>query len=316
MQRMPPVWTAQPPPGKRSRSSVVALFDMTEIDAPTAEQIAIDLEGNHVVHFPLSPVPLPDAQTLQHFREVLPPRLGSRHVSWHFRRQRLSGLKADAQTCRRTARALGDHLAAVVSFLRRVMPQLCEGWTVASTTLRPFQERGRNLEPHLSDELVHVDGGSYGATHGDRILRFFVNINEQEDRVWASKGPLQDVLDRHGIGAGLLDRTGRLQVKIEESTADRALCFAGRALGLASSPYDRAMRRLHNFMKESESFKSDRRGYEEIRFAPGSAWMAFTDGVSHAVLSGQLALVTTIIIRKAVLRQPHFAPYNLLVVRN
>lgn len=313
MQRLPPAWTAAPPPGKRSRSSVVALFDQSELDARAAEQIAIDLEGNHIVHFPCSPVPLPDAGTLRHLREVLRPRLGTRNVCYHFRTQRLTGLKSDSRTRGQTARMLAEHLDTVIAFLHRTLPHLCDGWTVCKTSFRPFEERGRNLPPHLSNELVHID--TYRATHGDRILRFFVNINEHEDRVWASKGPVEDVVDRHGIAAGLLDKTGRLQVKIEPSPAGHAFGLLGRALGIRSSPYDRAMRRLQRFMKENEDFKSDSRGYEEIRFGPGCAWMAFTDGVSHSVLSGQLALVTTVIIRKAALRYPHFAPYNLLVVR-
>jgi len=40
--------------------------------------------------------------------------------------------------------------------------------------------------------------------------------------------------------------------------------------------------------------------------------MVFTDGVSHASLSGQFALVTTILIRHTALRHPQFAPYHLL----
>jgi hypothetical protein len=65
-------------------------------------------------------------------------------------------------------------------------------------------------------------------------------------------------------------------------------------------------------MKDSEAFKADPEGYEEIRFPPGSAWMVFTDGVSHACLSGQFALVTTLLIRRAALQYPQFAPYDLL----
>jgi len=308
----------------RSRSSVVAVIDAAQMDAQVGEEIWRALEENHIVYFPRSPVPLPDAQTLQQLRVELPSRLSLKNISYHPRKQRLSGLKADEATCTRTAAVLREHLDSVTGFLKQVMPHLCVGWTVGKTSFRPVQERGRNLRPHASNELVHVDAGAYGATNGDRILRFFVNVNESEDRIWASKGPIQDVLDRHGRAAGLFDQNGRLQVKIAKGATDHARSLAVRALAslnplanaLDSSPYDRAMRQLHNYMKDNEEFKSDQRGYEEIRFPPGSAWMVFTDGCSHAALAGQFAFITTIVMKRESQRYPHFAPYNLLTSRH
>jgi hypothetical protein len=171
---------------------------------------------------------------------------------------------------------------------------------------------------------VHIDAGAYGATDGDRIFRFFVNVNDREDRIWASKGNVQDVLQRHGAAAGLLDASGRLTLRIDKGLRDQAFSAAIGGLArlnplahtLDSSPYDRTMRRLHNYMKDSDAFKQDMRGYEEIRFPPYSAWMVFTDGVSHASLSGQFALVTTIIVSRRVLKYPQYSPYALLAARS
>ena len=53
---------------------------------------------------------------------------------------------------------------------------------------------------------------------------------------------------------------------------------------LDSSPYDRTMRRFHNYMKDTPSFQQQQDGHEEFRFPPFSAWMVFTDMVSHACL--------------------------------
>jgi hypothetical protein len=307
---------------QRSRSSVLATCDVAEIDAAAAAEIASALEANHIVYFPRPPFPLPDEQALEYLRAELPSRLQLKNVSYHPVKQRLSGLKADPATAERTAQILRQHLDAVTAFLVRVMPGL-DG-SVGKTSFRPIQERGRNLKPHASNELIHVDAGAYGATNGDRILRFFVNVNGHEDRVWASKGPIQDLLERHGVAAGLLDDAGHLKMRLDKSATDHALSFAVRALtsvnslasALDSSPYDRAMRRLHNYMKDSDQYKSDQRGYEEIRFPPGSAWMCFTDGVSHAGLSGQFAFITSFILKRAALRHPQFAPYNLLAARH
>jgi 3-deoxy-D-manno-oct-2-ulosonic acid (Kdo) hydroxylase len=300
------------------------LSTITDPGAPgSAERISAALEGNRIVYFPRCPFSLPDAAALQYLRIELPSRLKLKNISYHPQGDRLSGLNADDPAVERTTCLLREHFAAVASFMQQVIPDLFATSTVGKCSFRPIQERGRGLKPHASNELVHVDAGAYGATNGDRILRFFVNVNDREDRVWASKGSIGDVLERHGADAGLLDTAGRLRVRLRKGAADHAFSLAVRALAklnplaraLDSSPYDRAMRRLHNYMKDSEAFKSDLRGYEEMRFPPESAWMVLTDGVSHAVLSGQFAFVTTIILRRQALRYPQYAPFNLLAAR-
>jgi hypothetical protein len=301
--------------------AATVLSTITDTSSPeTAALIPAALEANRIVYFPRCPFPLPDAAALRFLRVELPSRLKLKNISYHPEGDRVTGLDADAPTVERTTAVLRDHFAALGSFLRQVMPHLFVGSTGGKCSFRPIQERGRGLKPHASNELVHIDAGAYGATNGDRILRFFVNVNEHEDRVWASKGSIQDVLERHGTEAGLFDPAGRLKLRIHKNAADHALSLGVRALArinplarvLDSSPYDRAMRRLHNYMKDSGTFKTDSRGYEEIRFPPGSAWMVFTDGVSHASLSGQFALVTTILVRRGALQHPGYAPYNLL----
>jgi hypothetical protein len=79
-----------------------------------------------------------------------------------------------------------------------------------------------------------------------------------------------------------------------------------------SSPYDRLMRRFHNYMKDTPAFQARDGDYHELRFAPGSAWMVFTDTTTHASVSGQHALVNTFIVRLAQCRLKDAAPLNIL----
>ncbi|MGB5133236.1 MAG: Kdo hydroxylase family protein [Steroidobacteraceae bacterium] len=282
------------------------------------------LESNRIVFFPTCPVPLPDRTTLDFLRSELPSKLKLKNISYHPEAAKVSGIEADAATTRRVTDLLRSHLHDVSSFLRRVTGDLTNEARIGTCSFRPIEERGRGLKPHASNELVHVDAGAYGATNGDRILRFFVNVNAERDRVWATKGSFEDVLERCGRKAGLLDESGRLSVNITKSRADRA--FSTFIAGLAhlnplatvldSSPYDRAMRRLHNYMKDDDAFKKDLAGYQEIHFPPNTAWTVFTDGVSHASLEGQFALVTTMIVRRARMRWPERAPFNTLQSRS
>jgi hypothetical protein len=182
-----------------------------------------------------------------------------------------------------------------------------------------MEECGRDLKPRSSNERVHIDAGAYGATNGARILRFFVNVHESRDRVWGTKGTFAECMRRY---PELWDaaNNGRPSIELRKSFADRlysgSIAALSKALPLArvvdSSPYDRAMRRIHNRMKESNGFRDNDADYRTIHFPPMSAWMVFTDGISHSVLTGQYAFVTTVLVPLANCRIGELAPYNVL----
>jgi len=147
-------------------------------------------------------------------------------------------------------------------------------------------------------------------------LRFFVNVSAAEDRVWATKGTFAELYPKYAAAAGIdgrrkVDKGAVGQVR---TAVLRSLVKAGvkEAMVADSSPYDRLMRRFHNFMKDTPSFQARDADYREMRFAPGAAWMVFTDTASHASVSGQHALVNTFIVRLAQCRLPDSAPFNIL----
>lgn len=214
---------------------------------------------------------------------------------------------------------LKSHRTAVADYLESAIPDLARGWIVGTSSFRAVEEGGRNLAPRASSEIVHVDAGAYGATNGNRILRFFVNLNPERDRVWGTKGSFHQLFGRHDeFVEAARGKSDRIQV----SKGVLNHCFSAFVKGLSkvyplakvidSSPYDRAMRRIHNYMKESGEFLADLRGYREIRFPPSSAWSVFTDGISHSVVSGQYALATTILIPLENCKRAELAPFNIL----
>ncbi len=296
-------------------------FDQSRLAAAGPQDIADALEEGAIVFFPRPPVPLPSADDLEYFRVELPNLLKLKNISYHPEAGHVSGLgAADAATAERVRRVLTRVSDDIGDFLQRRMPGLTRDWTVGTCSFRPIQEKGRKLKPHASNELVHIDAGAYGATNGDRILRFFINVNPSEDRVWASKGIFPDMYRRYGDAAGI-SVTHASADYLRKGPLDHlrtGLLNGVAALGLPkarvldSSPYDRVMRRFHNFMKDTPAFQQDRQGHEDFRFPPFSAWMVFTDMVSHASVSGQHALVHTSIVRLASCRKPELAPYNIL----
>jgi hypothetical protein len=298
---------------------MLATYSLQALRQAGPTELSDALERGRIVHFPECPIPLPSPEEQTLLREALPQRLRGKNVSYYPEARRLTGLTADPALQGEIQRLLVSQGERVREFLRAAMPAFTRGWRVGTTSFRPLQERGRNLSAHASNERVHVDAGAYGATHGGRILRFFVNLNPREDRVWATKGTFTQLHARYAQAAGLTqDGT---PPSLEYGPLDRLRSGALKAaakLGLPmvqvldSSPYDRLMRRFHNFMKDTPEVQQTQEGHEELSFAPYSAWMVLTDGVSHACLSGQFAFVDTFVIPLESCRLPEESPYGVL----
>jgi hypothetical protein len=277
------------------------------------------MERGEVVFFDRSPVELPAEADLQFMREGLPRELQVKNISYHPESDSIPRFQAAAEVKRRMEQILRAHGQRVEAFLRRSCPDFVPGWTLGTTSFRSIEEQGRKLPPRSSNELVHIDAGAYGATNGARIFRFFVNIHPTRHRVWGTKGSFGAVMRRH---PELFDaaKGGKPRVDVDKGPLDKLYSGVIGAVGklyplarvIDSSPYDRSMRRIHNFMKENPSFRDNPDGYQEIHFPPMSAWMVFTDGISHSVLTGQHALVTTGLIPLANCRIPELSPYQVL----
>jgi hypothetical protein len=288
------------------------------VDASPGE-IEDALEKAEVVFFDRSPVELPNETDLEFMREGLPRELQVKNISYHPESDSIPRFEAAAEVRTRMEQILRTHGQRVEAFLRRACPDFVPGWTLGTTSFRSIEEQGRKLSPRSSNELVHIDAGAYGATNGARIFRFFVNIHPTRDRVWGTKGSFRSIMSRHPeLWAAA--KGGKPRVTIDKGPLDKLYSGVVGAAGklypllrvIDSSPYDRSMRRIHNFMKENPSFRDNPNGYQEIHFPPLSAWMVFTDGISHSVLTGQHALVTTGLVPLANCRLPEISPYQVL----
>lgn len=299
------------------------MFSKAQLAGAGPHDISDALEKGQIVCFPECPIDLPSAEDLDFLRQEMPKHLSSKNISYHPEAERIVGIKGSREVVERAQRILKESNARVQAFLKKAIPALVKDWMVGTASFRPLQERGRDLPAHASNELVHVDAGAYGATHGDGIIRFFVNVNPVEDRVWVTKGAFPELYRRHGNQAGVMPSNGTNGHAMEEGVFDRlrtsfskgASALVPSAKFLDSSPYDRAMRRFHNYMKDTPAFQSTPEGHQEFRFKPFQAWMVFTDRVSHACISGQHAFADTFVVRLGSCRLPEMAPINILKSR-
>lgn len=290
-------------------------------DHSRAEPAEIEetLERGEVVFFERPPVDLPSQEDLDFLRSDLPARIGAKNISYHPESDSIPRFEATDDVRERVQRILRTHGERVAEFWRRSIPEFVRGGLMGTTSFRPIEEKGRDLKPRSSNELVHVDAGAYGATNGARILRFFVNVHPARERVWGTKGSFESLMHKHEF-LWEAARDGKRRVPLEKGPLDHLYSglvrTAGRAYPLFrvidSSPYDRSMRRIHNCMKENPAFRDDPSDFREIRFPPMSAWMVFTDGISHSVLTGQYAFVTTALVPLENCRSPEHSPYGIL----
>ncbi|MEN9654427.1 MAG: hypothetical protein RL235_539 [Chlamydiota bacterium] len=205
---------------------------------------------------------------------------------------------------------LRRYSANAVSFLRQLLPQYADAWRLDYASFRPFQEKGRPLRLRARNDLLHVDAFPTRPLYGDRILRFFTNINPHEPRVWHTSGPFKELFQKFyremKMPLSMRYTRGALAKRIARS------CL--RKLGIPipeRSPYDDFMLRFHHFLKEHALFQETCHK-DRWEFPPRSCWAVFTDQVSHAALSGQYALEQTIIVPRRALLNPEEAPASIL----
>lgn len=294
-------------------------YPLKDFTNASPQEIEESLERAEVVYFERCPIELPSQADLEFLQSGLPGTLKTKNISYHPESDSVPKFEATPEIEQRVQTILRTQGRRVAEFLSSTLPDFVPGWSLGTTSFRPIEEQGRDLKPRSSNELVHIDAGAYGATNGARIFRFFVNVHPTQPRIWGTKGSFQALMGKRDE-LWEAARAGNTAVPLKRTALDNAYSGLVGALGklyplarvIDSSPYDRSMRRIHNCMKENPRFRDDPSDYREIHFPPMSAWMVFTDAISHSVLKGQYAFVTTALVPLENCRLPDLSPYNIL----
>ena len=273
------------------------------------------LEAGDIIFFPETPIKIP--------QDDLDFLLGHQHVFGTFHKNiayrpiedRITGFEAaDPATTERLRRIMRRYSKDVIDFLGGFLGPYRSQWKVDYASYRPEEEAGRDLALRKRNDLLHTDAFPTRPTGGDRILRFFNNINPEKTRNWITTDTFDVLVEK--MRAGKLNGGGSVPVPPSMSMppAKRALAaigFGALVPALKRSPYDEFMMNFHNYLKENSGFqqKCPKQHWE---FPPGSSWMVYTDMVSHAVLSGQFALEQTLIVAKEAMVIPEKSPYGVL----
>lgn len=275
--------------------------------ATRAREACRELEAGNIVFLPRTPIEIPSED-----RETLLGRKQSssayhKNIAYRPLEDRVTGLaKNEAQEGEKLRRILQDYSRRSVEFLRDFLAPYAETWKLEFASFRPIEERGRQARVHARNDLLHFDSFPTRPTNGGRILRFFTNINPTETRVWLTSQTFEAFGPEMVKSAGLASSVN--------NPFRRSIQSVARALHIRSansSPYDDLMHRCHNAMKEDARFQENT-PKSRWEFQPDSSWMVFTDGVSHAVLSGQYALEQTFLVPPTALVDPKRSPLAIL----
>lgn len=269
------------------------------------------LEEGKILFFPQTPFEMPGEEV-----EFLLGRRQTgaqyhKNIAYRPRENRVTGAaKSGPEENRRLVEALGRYSRSAAGFLARLLPPYAERWRLDYASFRPQEEKGRDVKFKARNDLLHVDAFPTRPTRGDRILRFFTNINPARSRHWITSEPFDAlIVSRFAEGMPRPSARQPLLARLRRGAA-RALAGAGLPV-TARSRYDEFMLGFHDYLKENESFQEECPKYE-WQFPPQSSWAVFTDSVPHAALEGQFALEQTFIVSRGSLILPEKAPITVL----
>lgn len=283
-----------------------AMNVINELQSPTRACEFLEIGG--VIYFPESPFKRTAEDTefllTQHQKDA-----GyHKNIAYRPAEDRVTGVKSmGARDAERLRRVLSDFSVQAQGLVNGMLAPYCGNYKLDFASYRPLEEKGRKMRLRARNDLLHVDSFPTRPTRGDRILRVFENINPDQVRVWNTSDTFETLAERFHA-----ERKAPADLDAEPRTLLPEFLMKTFGLKLSSgSAYDGWMLNFHNFLKENSEFQETCRK-NTWQFAPGSAWIVYTDMVSHSVLSGQYALEQTFILDYKHQVLPEKAPINIL----
>ena len=257
------------------------------------------LENGQVLYFPNLNFQV-KAQEQETFSSNL-VKAGRKNISYDLLSDRMKACEANATTQDIIHKMMKRFASQSLEFVERAFPQYKQHLILGRTSFRPVEIKGRQNPSYKKDDsLLHIDSFPSTPTNGKRILRFFANVNPFEiPRVWRLGEPHKQVIKRF-----------LPQVK-NPILGSRTLM---NRLGITKSYrilYDHYMLHIHDKMKLDQSYQR-KVSQEILEIPPMTCWMAFTDQVSHAVLSGQYAFEQSFYLPIEAQDNPEKSPLNYM----
>jgi hypothetical protein len=266
------------------------------------------LERGEILPFAPCPFALPTGPALAFLLEQRLKSSYQKNISYNPGSDTAAGfLLQSSDQAERLRGLLRDFSTAATTWLAGLLPRYASHWQRDRVSFRPEEEATRALRLTARNDLLHLDAFPSRPTRGYRILRLFANVNPTDERVWVASETFGRLLERFGTEVGLPAGAGENWAR----RLGQGLLELFQPVAQERTPYDSFMLRLHHFLKANAEFQ-ERAPRRFHHFKPGTAWLAFTDTVSHAELRGQYALEHSFFIAPRSLALPEESPPALL----
>ncbi|HEY3927150.1 MAG TPA: Kdo hydroxylase family protein [Candidatus Koribacter sp.] len=275
-----------------------------------SRECCAEVESGKILLFDGVPFELPTADCEFLLSQKQAESRFHKNISFRPANDVLRGIAGDSPDRARMQDVMRRYSKQVVEFVTSFLAPYAKDFQLDYASFRPLEEKSRDLALHKRNDLLHVDAFPTRPTRGARILRVFTNINPSVDRVWFTGPPFHIMAPRIAPSAGVRRFANP---PLTERIAGAAQSL-GHKLGLPlpnRSRYDRFMLHFHDWLKESSDFQQNS---PKVRtdISPGCTWLVYTDGVPHAVLSGQYVLEQTFIIPQRALVAADVSPLQVL----
>jgi hypothetical protein len=264
-------------------------------DAATKARALAALESGGVLYFPNLPFRLLESET-----EFLDARVAdgkAKNISLDHTSGKMQASSLTGERAVRLAAMIERFGSSAGALVQDLLPY--GDVERARTSFRPVQVKGRSYSKISDDRLLHIDAFPSRPMQGRRILRFFANVAPVSHRHWHVGQPFEDFARRFlpQVGPHLPGKSWLFE-KLGVTRGRRSL-------------YDELMLSLHDAGKLDFDFQSNSL-HQDVRFAPGSCWLVFTDQVLHAALGGEFALEQTFHLDVGQMAEPARAPVRVL----
>jgi hypothetical protein len=198
------------------------------------------------------------------------------------------------------AAMIGRFAADAGALIAALFPRYAPYLERARTSYRPQRATGRAVSWRKDDARLHIDAFPSRPNRGERILRVFCNVNPHgEDRVWRVGEAFEP------MARALLPRVRAMR------PFEASVLAALRVTKTPRSEYDHLMLGLHDAAKADRGYQ-EASPQREVRFAPGTTWICYSDQVMHAAASGQFMFEQTTHLPLSALYDPTGSPLAVL----
>jgi hypothetical protein len=300
-------------------TKLIKIENITFASSPSSASKALErgkelcqsLESSNILFFPNKSIEISkeDIEFLTSLKDLN----ASKHIFFKPQTSELINKdKLSIQELERLKDILRKFSKAAVEFVGKLLIPYSKNWHIDLASFRPGNIEKIKTNTYEREDLLHTDAYPLRNKSGDRVLKFFININPEEDREWITGDLFCDLISKfqHDEEFSCFCKkeetlTGKL-TKIMKTTANKI----GLPFSLPST-YSEFMHKLHKFLKGNKEYQET--SHKNLwKFPPNSSWLVFTDSLAHAVKSGQYALEQTFLIPRRAILNPEKSPLCIL----